>query len=245
VRLRRPLVILFLGAGAAGAIMMLGREHGSPSPGTVGRRSGAPTALRPARRYPAPRGTVPRLAATSTCPTPPPDDVDHAAATADGRPRDLTDLLQPPPPWLGPRPTSFDDVPKTPAVAARVEEYGGPSSVDQMLKFLDGMQKCLEPRTLEKAGGVSMEFSYALDYTQGTIKGVDVFLDQSTLGEGDDLAVLDCARQLHVGRVHKIGPETGKALEDAPDFVWRTMLRVPVKDDVFYSWLLTDKPATL
>ncbi len=130
------------------------------------------------------------------------------------------------------------EVPATPAVLARVEEYGGPSSVDQMLRFLEGMKKCMARHTLEKSGGVAVELSYVIDREQGTSKGVDVVIDQSTISEGDDLHLLECARGLHVGKVRKLSPES-LAADDSKEFVWRVTLGLPIENDRFYQWLLS------
>jgi hypothetical protein len=76
-----------------------------------------------------------------------------------------------------------------------------------------------------------------IDREQGASKGVDVVLDQSTISEGDDLRVLECARGLHVGKLRKLSAES--LADQSNEFVWRLTLNLPIENDKFYSWLLS------
>jgi hypothetical protein len=166
---------------------------------------------------------------------------EHPSATRAVRPqRDLTAALQPRPPWPGPWPESVDDLKDqmTPALEARIEEYGGRSSVDQTLKFLSGMRRCLESHTIGRPGGVLLELPFTFDHAEGTARGGDVGIEQSGLDPGDDLAVLDCAGRIHTGIARKMGKAARESTADSSGYVWRMTLNVPVENDGFFPWLL-------
>jgi hypothetical protein len=240
---------LALGAGVAVAALVYGLGSGSWE--TLPHPSVAPPQPSRAEEETAPRRTrrptsneVLRLARPADDSTPM-EDSETETGRRERPQRDLTRALQPRPAWRGPWPASLAEVPGTDAIRARIEEYGGPSSVDQMLRFLDGMKRCMAAHPLEKAGGVAMELVYTIDRAQGTIQGLDAVLDQSTIAEGDDLRLLECARQLHVGQARKVSAEALEALGEAPDFVWRTTLALPIENDKFYPWLLSDPTPSL
>ena len=152
---------------------------------------------------------------------------------------DLTEWLRPRPAWRGPLPEKVGDLPRTAAVEARVAEYGGPSAVDQMLRFLAGVKGCLDGHVLERPGGLAIEVSYDFDEAAGILKGADVTLDQSAVGQGDDLAFLDCARRQIVGRVQRLSPDSLAELKGTPGYAWRAQIHLPIEADGFYPWLLT------
>jgi hypothetical protein len=246
--MKRSFVILAVAAGAGAVVFAVGRSPRSPEPASVSVPRAAPVGAERARHSVAPTATPPlrRAPPRTNCQAP------GAAASSGGGggeavtrpPTDFSESLKPAPAWTGARPASLAEVEPTPSIRARVQEYGGPSAVNQTLEFLSEMKGCLSGHQVDRPGGLILHLSYKVDYDSWTMTGDDVVPDQSALSEADDRQVIECARKFHVGKSHKIGPETKDALQGAKEYEWRTILDLPVDNDRFYAWLLTDPPVT-
>ena len=233
---RRALVAAVAAIGAGGLALLVLRFGGRRSAPEEPAASGPVLTAGPPTRHPDGAAVARRPAATAG-----PALLAAPRPEATSRPpRDLSDRLRPAPPWPGPWPASIAEVTMTPSMRERVEDYGGRSSVDQTLQFLSGMRDCLSAYQVQRPGGLVLHLSYAVDYDRGTMTAVDVVPEQSVLSEEDDHQVLECARRLHLGKVRAIGPATRAALNGAREYEWRLMLNVPVENDRFYPWLLTD-----
>jgi hypothetical protein len=211
--------------------------HGGASLGGPARASAVAgdsprAALRPARRLPRTRASLAAGPASEMV-----SQVEHVRPQ-----RDLTQALQPMPAWPGPWPSNVDDIKLTSEISARIDEYGGPSAVNKTLKFLSDLRTCLAGHKPEREGGVSAELDYRYDEKTDSLVGGEATLDQSTLTEQDDVAVLDCAAKIHTGQQFKVRPEARAELAGTNGYVWRTMINVPVENDRFYRWLLEGPP---
>jgi hypothetical protein len=235
---RRSLLLLVVAVVAVGLSVFVSRRGDGRGPKQI-RGAHAPTIpelVEKGRPAPPPVQSVPRFTVDAGSQARDPKALKAVRAV---RPqRDVSEELQARPPWPGPWPESARELDMTPEIAARVQEYGGRSAVDQMLRFLAGMRKCLARHHLERPGGVFLELSFSFDHTAGVVRGGEVGIEQSTVSPGDDLAILECARGTHTGVARRMSEATRAATAGSSGYVWRVMLNVPAENDAFYSWLL-------
>jgi hypothetical protein len=145
---------------------------------------------------------------------------------------DMTDDLAPRLPWNGPWPDGLADLPKTAVVRMQLARFPFPEQLDQKLAFFGRLRRCVDQRAGSR-GGAFVELWFKVDPSTGEARASRADVLQSTLSRNDDVLFMSCAETAFAGTHFQVTKEVpGEAWPT--EWVWRTVVNVPVKDDPLY-----------